>query len=422
MADRSFSNTWDVNLDRVLKPANSSRYMSFVLNCHDWVNPALSAQTVNFFLDTLEQQGGKGEIYITSPLLRAWEASSPDLVNRLRAGSHTVSYHVRPPHPLTFGPTKDKLQAHPLADYETYHLVLETGDLDTSKLGGSLSVSQTFGRAPVATGINALSRELRNQFAGLMASKGTRVGVFDHGPVATLTGYENLLTPSFGIYPRPNDYFLERVDLDGHPDAGGNFWWNRVAEATLTPQQLAAAFRQDFLEARPTKVGQSIFGVCVIHENDFYVSGTPWGPVYFNDPQMNSPKAPPYDLSAKAAWVKDRTEAEQVQIREAFAALVAEAAKAPGTRIVTSLEISHLADQSFSPQSEPQKTAQWVKDPGLEETPAEAYAWQEAPSFGGPFGGSFSISTEAPQSGTYRALDPGRPGCLLRGGKACGCG
>jgi hypothetical protein len=182
----------------------SARYLTFVVNCHDWVNPDLSAATLSFVMDTLERRGLRGEFYLTAPLLEALVERQPAFVERMKASRHTISYHVRPPHPLNFRPTAHYLNQYTLGDYETYRLDLRTGDLDRSRPGGYDYVARTLGRNPVAAGLGAATPELQKEYAAVLAARGARLGVFEHQSQGE-SGFTGLHHPEQGLYPRPAD-------------------------------------------------------------------------------------------------------------------------------------------------------------------------------------------------------------------------
>jgi len=402
MADRVAFKVWNANLDGVIRVPpegdTPSHLVTFAINCHDWVNPEQSADAVTFVLDTLEGVGARAELYVTAPVAEAWQRVAPQLIERLRDSDHTISYHVRAPHPVAFEPTREMLGETPLAAFETTWQDLATGVLDSRRPGGYQYVAGLFGRNPSATGLAGDDRELGLRFARITAARGARMAVFDHGPVPGRTGYENLALPEEALYPRPNDFFVARVNGVGIP-GDGDFWWNRVAAGGLEPTDLAGAFSEGFLERDSGTSGQPLFSVVVIHENNLYMEGTPWRPVYFEDPESRFPKSPPWDLQATAPWVSPRTSDQIELIRQAFRALVEVVAADTDAAIVTSEDISLMADGLFSPDSNPQKTTQWLEDGGFENQPSEAYGWVADTPIGSDWGGEFHVSREAAQTG-----------------------
>ncbi len=402
MADRAASGIWDDNLDGVIEssgqPDTASHLVTFAINCHDWVNPRRSAETVGFVLDTLEAAGARAELYVTAPVVAAWQAEAPELIERLRHSDHTISYHVRPPHPAAFPPTRELLDTTPLADFETYWQDLSTGELDRSRPGGYTLVAQVFGRRPNATGLGGSDAELNRRLVRITTARGARVAVFHHGPVEGRSGFEDLALPDEGAYPRPNDHFVARVDENGHP-SDGDFWWNRVASGQLSPEALAEVFRRDFLDREPGDGDGPLFSVVVIHENNFYLTGTPWRPVYYDDPDGQNPKEAPWDLGTTAPWVSERPPEETERIRAAFQALVRAAAGDGDTAIVTSEDIASMGDALFSAQSDPIRTVEWLTAGDLETDPPPGYQWTGSAPAGGGQSGELAVTEEAAATG-----------------------
>jgi len=432
MADRSVYGVWDVNLKSVLtgeaqaplespaaqrslpasgvRPASErtgskTHWITFAVNCHDWVNPKLSAEAVAFVMDTLEAHGARGEFYLTAPLVEAWLQSAPEIVSRLRDGRHTVSYHTRAPHPACFAPTSKLLTTTPLADYERYHLDLTTGGLDRSRPGGLALVDSTFGRTPATTGVGVVTETFKDEYSAMMAARGVPIGVFHHGPI-DIAGAEDVKRTRFGLVARPNDYFVARVDGAGHPSDKGQFWWNRAADRSLSAAALADALRTGFLDTAPRPDGAPHFAVCVIHEDNFYASGTPWGPIYFNSPDNRDPKDPPYDLSATAPWVTYRSEEQRRRIRDAFRAMAAAAAADRDTGIVTGEDVTAYAASCYSPASDPKEDVQWTREPGFERDPPADYRWSAT-------GGTIAVIPAAAHRGSYGMR------VTAQGGRSC---
>jgi len=80
----------------------------------------------------------RGDFYFTAEITRELAENHPKVIERFRNSNMTISYHVRPPHPLYTG-FDDRLKGlsddelyQTLLDYETCALDLETGELDRS--------------------------------------------------------------------------------------------------------------------------------------------------------------------------------------------------------------------------------------------------------------------------------------------------
>ncbi len=376
------------------------RWLTFALNCHDWSDPDRSAETLTFFLDTLDQHRFQGELYLTAPLVEVLVQKHPALIERLRGAVHTISYHVRAPHPALYAPTGSWLEKYSLARYESCRLDMRTGGLDESQPGGYEYVARVFGRKPVASGVSTLPPELLREYASVLAARGARVMVFEHQTQGQ-RGWEALAGVRSGLYPRPADYFLARTDARGHAAVQGDFWWNRISSGQITAEELASAFREDFLDqagfgAHPR------FGIVVIHENDFYSRGVSWNPIYFSDEAAGGrPLNPPYDLSRAGLGIPIRSAAEQLAIRRAFAALARAAAADAETRVATSAEVARYGDSLVPAGTFPQKAEEWFADPGLEENPLLRYPFVSGnlPGDPVPVTAVFQVSEKAARSG-----------------------
>ena len=130
-------------------------YISFIINVHDWNHPTESADILLQLIDLFEKYNVRGDFYFTAEITRELAETRPDVIERFRDSDMTISYHVRPPHPLYTGfdvrlkNLSDAELYQTLLDYETYALDMETGDLDRSRPGGYTYVAQVFGRNPV---------------------------------------------------------------------------------------------------------------------------------------------------------------------------------------------------------------------------------------------------------------------------------
>ncbi|MCX7609109.1 MAG: hypothetical protein N2049_07835 [Anaerolineales bacterium] len=90
-------------------PAPSGRegegegYISFIVNVHDWTHPTESADTLLKLVDLFEKYGVRGDFYFTAEITRELAEKHPDVIERFRNSNMSISYHVRPPHPLYTG-------------------------------------------------------------------------------------------------------------------------------------------------------------------------------------------------------------------------------------------------------------------------------------------------------------------------------
>ncbi|MBI4630612.1 MAG: hypothetical protein HY740_02645 [Chloroflexi bacterium] len=268
-------------------PRVCSAYMTFAINTHDTGHVTQSADTLKHAMDIFEKYGVRGDFYLTAPMVELYAKQRPDVIERLKNSKMTISYHVRPPHPLYSGfdsrlkNLDDKTLAATLRDYETYRLDPATGDLDKTQLNKPL--------------------------------------VQDNG-----------------LWVRPSDFSVTRWT-----PAGGNnetFWWNMLT----TPK--AAEFNPtSYLKTKLSawKGSRPPFVTALIHENNFVYSGAEaWTLIYFSDTQKTKALTPPFNLNAPDSS-KLRSQTEQDLIWKAYDDLVGYAAK--NVCVVTSEDIVAMA-------------------------------------------------------------------------------
>lgn len=252
-------------------------YTMFTLNVHDWVYPDNSAETVNRVIDIHEKYNVPVDIYITDPVFQKYVANYPDLVERLKTSSVVaVSYHSRAPAPYTTGfddigglNKMDEEELHDtLTNYEEHKLDLETG-LPLDGTGGYQLMKDTLGYAPVVTGIS-ISGDIGNMLALVYQDKGAEF-VAEHDIV-------DLGDKKYGVYARPEHSEVKLYEMVRGYEGGEDVFAEALAqagEAENSPQFINFKY----------------------HENNFYLEGTPFWPVYWEDENKSRPKKPPFDIS-----------------------------------------------------------------------------------------------------------------------------
>ena len=314
-------------------------YMTFAVNCHDWVHPDESADTILKLIGIFRGAGVKGDFYFTAPLLEVYAAKRPDVLTALQTSGMTVSYHIRPPSPLYAGfnesPLKlrDAALAQAARDNETYRLDLRTGRLDKSRPGGYTYAARILGRPPVVVSPQCGSLRIRNAVEKVYYEMGAKMVVLYH---ETGTKIEDPFEFRNGLLIRPSDFSIARWRLAGESE--DSFWWNRVG------RQGGSAFNPlARLQAELAKwsASRAPFITSLIHENNF-VRGGPeaWRAYYFKASQYRVPARPPYNLNAPDPS-RTRPKAEQDAIWNAYAAMVKWAAA--HLRVVTSEDIVAMA-------------------------------------------------------------------------------
>ncbi len=312
--------------------------MTFVINVHDWVNVNDSADTLIRAINLFDKYGIRGDFYLTAPVLEAYANKRPDVIDRLKSSGMTISYHLRPPHPLyngfdstLQGLTGEQLYQE-LKDYETYRLDPVTGGLDKSKPGGYSYVAGVFGYPPVTVGAPNNGPRIREAALKLYSDLGARAVVMYH---ETGTKIDKPYEYVQGMLVRPSDFSVTRWSVGSNAE---NFWWNFMA-SRLAVAYNPAAYLRDRLAAWHTE--RPPFITSLIHENNFYRKGAEsWTYYYFSDADKEKPLPPPYNLGA-ADLSTARPAAEREAIWKAYEEMVAYAAA--NLNVVTSRDIVTMA-------------------------------------------------------------------------------
>ncbi len=331
-------------------PAAVTAYMTFVVNVHDWTHPDESAAILLKLVDLFEKYNVRGDFYFTAEITRELVENYPEVIERFRNSNMTVSYHVRPPHPLYTGfdsrlnGLSDDALYQTLLDYETYALDLETGELDRSRPGGYTYVAQVFGRNPVVASAPSNDPRIKDAAQCVYASLGAQMTVLYHEEG---TKVEQPFEFINGLLVRPSDFSVTRVTA---VDGGDNFWWNYMSKSEAANYHPLRILELSMTEWAG-RIGNSTYNrppfiTSLIHENNFYRSGAEaWSSIYFtmDKGKKDKPLPPPWDLSA-ADPSRPRTDDDKAAIWQAYEDLVAYAAA--NLNVVTSEDILRLAQAS----------------------------------------------------------------------------
>jgi hypothetical protein len=314
-------------------------YITFAVNVHDFRHPTESAETLLKLISIFEKYKVKGDFYLTGPMAELYAKERPDLIARLRESQMTISYHVRPPHPLYPG-FDQRLRSlsetqlnQVLREYETYKLDLTTGNLLKDQLGGYTNVSKLLGKNPTVVSPVTNDPRIRSVSQKLFAELGAKMTLTYH---EMGTDLERPFEYRDRLLVRPSDFSITRWALPGKPEA---FWWNML-ESPVASEYHPTTYLQKQLAN--WKGSRAPFITVLIHEDNFFRRGaTPWNSIYYD--ANNRPLAPPYDLSAPDPS-QPRTSTNQQAIWDAYEALVAYAAA--NLKVITSEEIVALAKSS----------------------------------------------------------------------------
>lgn len=314
--------------------------MSFVVNVHDFTHLDESAATLHRLMDLFTRHGVKGDFYLTGTMVKEYARERPDVLARLRETGMTVSYHVRPPHPLVAGfdgPLRgldDEELARALRDYETFGLDLATGDLLRGETGGYALATEELGRPPVT--VVAPIDDARVKAAALRNYR-------DMGAAACVLYHETGTDPETpferkeGLLVRPSDFSITRWKAgDAKEDL---FWWNLLGSRWGAEYVPLDRLKR---ELGAWSGSRAPFVTSLIHENNFARRGAEgWTSIYYTGTgKERVPKAPPFDLSAPDLSTL-RPEAEREAIWKAYEEMVAWAARE--MQVVTSAELVSMA-------------------------------------------------------------------------------
>ncbi|NPV86974.1 MAG: hypothetical protein HPY45_13315 [Anaerolineae bacterium] len=327
-------------------PKTEAPYLSLIINVHDWTHPAESADILLRLVDLFERYGVRGDFYFTAEITRQLAEKHPQVIERFKHSNMTISYHVRPPHPLYTG-FDDRLKGlddaalyQTLLDYETYALDLATGDLDRSRPGGYTYVAQVFGRNPVVAPAPNSGR-IKDAGQRVYAALGAQMTLLYHEEGTEL---EQPFVYVHGLLVRPSDFSVTRNTL---VDGTDHFWWNMMSRpnaADYRPLRLLELGLEEWeRKTAGSPYARQPFITALIHENNFYRRGAEgWTSIYFTveGSKKDTPLPPPWNLSAPDLS-KPRPAGEQAAIWQAYEELVAYAAA--HLNVLTAQEIVIMA-------------------------------------------------------------------------------
>ncbi|MBI5842576.1 MAG: hypothetical protein HZB19_21005 [Chloroflexi bacterium] len=318
-------------------------YITFVINVHDWIYTDESADTLLQLVDIFERYNVRGDFYFTAEVTRKLVQERPDVIERFKNSNMTISYHVRPPHPIYTG-FDDRLKGlsddelyQTLMDYETYALDLETGDLDRSQPGGYTYVAQVFGKNPVTVSVPSSDPRIKDTAQRVYAALGAQMTLLYHEEG---TQVDQPFEYANGLLVRPSDFSITRTTGINGSD---NFWWNYMTASDAAKYNPTTTLQSQLAEWESHNYWRSPFITSLIHENNYYRSGAEaWSSIYFTmeKGKKAEPLSPPFNLSAPDPS-KLRSPEEQQAILAAYEEMIAYAAS--NLTVVTSEDIVEMA-------------------------------------------------------------------------------
>lgn len=323
----------------ISRSTESPGYITFVINVHDWVHIDESANILLKLVNLFEKYNIRGDFYFTAEVTRKLAEEHPKIIERFKNSDMTISYHVRPPHPLYTGfdtrlaGLEETELYQTILGYETYALDMETGDLDRSQAGGYTLVTQIFGRAPIVAPVPNNNPRIKDTAQRVYAALGAKMTLLYHEEGTKLDQPFEYVN---GLLVRPSDFSVTRVtQIDG----SDNFWWNFMTKPEAQKYKPTAMLQTQLAEWANHNHRRAPFITALIHENNYYRSGAEaWSSIYFEikDAKKDSPLSPPFDLDALDPS-HQRTRQEKDAIFAAYEELVAYASL--NLTVVTSEDI-----------------------------------------------------------------------------------
>ncbi|MFA6889269.1 MAG: hypothetical protein WC254_07280 [Candidatus Woesearchaeota archaeon] len=278
----------------IVLPETTTNYVTFTLNVHDWVFPEKSVEAVTKTIELHEKYNVPIDVYLDDQVFQIYMDQYPELVELINTSSVvTISYHIRPPMPTYIlfeifnlsSMTEDEVYDFMLP-YEEHALDLVTALPDETKPGGYQYIKDTFGHAPVTISLIENSDAEKRAMAKIYQEKGARLGIV-HGRVIPF-GQQ-----LYGMYLRPED-----VEIKWYEQLGGYMNDNLTAESYLLSRVEEAGN------------GPGLVINIKMHEDNYYLSQTPFDPIYWTDSVRGDPSLPPYDLTRGIDGLKHKSFAQ----------------------------------------------------------------------------------------------------------------
>jgi hypothetical protein len=307
--------------------ASTKAYVQFCINVHDWGHADESAELMTRLATMFKKYKVKGDFYVNGFMAEKFQNNS-SAISAIQ--SMTLSYAIRPPHPLykgfngpLEGKEGDDLE-NLIRDYETYDINMSDGTLNKQRAGGYALSKQVFGKAPTACTALISDNTLKKAAMKVYKSLGAKVVVAFHEEESD-----------------KNDPWEKRGDMIVRPShigltkfTNGKQWWNTVAQGE----------GGDPLTELKSRIngwsGSTPFVTALIHDNNFYRFGPEsWTLMYYKDKGKDTPRSAPYDTSA-GDQSRARTTKEQNAIWSAYEELVDWAAQ--NCKVVTSEDLVKL--------------------------------------------------------------------------------
>lgn len=309
-------------------------YLNFVVNAHDFTEPAQACKTLMRAAHTFNNHGVKADFYFVEQLITNIVRFYPWFPDSLKTLGMGINLHHRAPHILSFKSSYiNNLAKKPLDtlvyvldSYEKYRLDLVTGGYNSSFTGGYKYVKEVFNQSPftVSTGESGPTSTMGR--ADIIACKSM-------GASGLLLFHEEGSDPDYplfysqGMLLRPVDFSITRWTAGSQPD--DEFWWEMIGTPDETEYSPAR-----YLASKMNSINnnQLNFANAIIHETDFHYNLPPWRACYYSDSMSTVPLQAPFDTSRTNFWIRTNSELQEERLWSYYDSLVAYAASNPNIR------------------------------------------------------------------------------------------
>lgn len=306
-------------------------YLNFVVNSHDFTEPAQACKTLMRAAHIFNSHGVKADFYFVEQLITNIVQFYPWFPDSLKVLGMGVNLHHRAPHILSFKSSyisnlaKKPLDTlvYVLDSYEKYRLDLVTGGYNQAHSGGYKFVKEMFDEAPftVSTGESGPTSNMGR--ADIIACKnmGARGLLLFHEDGSDA---DYPLFYSQGMLLRPVDFSITRWTAGSQ--TGDEFWWEKIG----TPDEYYYAPAR-YLASKMASIDNSKlnFANAIIHETDFHYNLPPWRACYYSDSMSTVPYQAPFDTSRTAFWIRTNPGDHEERLWAYYDSLVSYAASNP---------------------------------------------------------------------------------------------
>ncbi len=337
-------------IDQRAKDGEKYLYLNFVVNAHDFTEPAQAYKTLMRAAHLFHSRGVKADFYFVEQLITNIVQFYPWFPDSLRMLGMGINLHHRAPHILSFKSSYiNNLAKKPLDtlvqvldSYEKYRLDLVTGGYHQAHSGGYQFVKESFGEAPftVSTGESGPTSKMGR--ADVIACKRMGAG-------GILVFHEEGSDPDYpfffsqGLLIRPVDFSVTRWTAGSQTE--DEFWWEKIG----TPDEYHYSPAR-YLEGKMGSINSTRlnFANAIIHETDFHYNLPPWRACYYSDSMSTVPYSAPFDTSRSAFWIRANPADHEERLWSYYDSLITYAASQPHIKTVIMKELNSMINPDLN--------------------------------------------------------------------------